>query len=273
MKKILSAVMASAMIFTLSTAAQARLTGDVNKDGTVNALDALDVLMYSSGKEKMIDSQRSDVNADGIINSSDALEILKIGIGSYKGALEVHDEFTTDYKAKYVDTVLKTGTFTLNMNTITDGQEMPMLMAIDKDRMYVSFTVEDIEAALLCKNGKTYILMPTLLMGLPVYMEYKEDDLSLSEMTSAFTEIAEIDADYVGSSKVKYGTKNYICEEYADEDGNIYKFYFEGTKWKRFECIADGESLIYDISEFSGTVNEKLFSLKGYTKISMDLPI
>lgn len=272
MKKLLSAVMASALVFTLSTAAQAGLAGDVNKDGTVNAMDALDVLMYSTGKEKLINSLRSDVNGDGAINSSDALEILKISVGSYKGSLEVNDELTTAYKSKYVDPVLKSGTFTMKMNVTADGQEMPMVMAFDKDRMYASFSMDGIDAALLYMNGKSYILMPTLLVGMPVYMEVEGEDDALSELTGAFTSIADVESDYIGSSKYKYGTKNYICEEYTDEDGNIYRYYFEGTKWRRFEVISDFESMIYDISEFSDTVDEKLFSLKGYIKIESDMP-
>jgi uncharacterized protein YjdB len=55
--------------------------GDVNKDGTVNSIDAVNVLVYYAstlvGKSKSIDKTIADVNSDGKVNSIDATFILK----------------------------------------------------------------------------------------------------------------------------------------------------------------------------------------------------
>lgn len=57
--------------------------GDVNKDGTVNAEDALLVLKIAVNKYQPSDSEKlaSDVNKDGVIDAADALDILKFAVG------------------------------------------------------------------------------------------------------------------------------------------------------------------------------------------------
>lgn len=54
--------------------------GDANGDGSVNSIDALQVLRFSLGDTAAIPSDRlslCDVNGDGIVNSLDALDILR----------------------------------------------------------------------------------------------------------------------------------------------------------------------------------------------------
>lgn len=55
--------------------------GDVNKDGWINANDALQVLKHSVGINILIDELAADMNADGYINAADALIILKTSVG------------------------------------------------------------------------------------------------------------------------------------------------------------------------------------------------
>ena len=57
--------------------------GDLNKDGVVNAKDALSALKIGVGKEKLTETAKDlgDMNGDGKVNSKDALEILKKSVG------------------------------------------------------------------------------------------------------------------------------------------------------------------------------------------------
>ena len=50
MKKTISAILAIAMILTLGVTAQARLVGDVTKDGTVNSADAALIYAHWNGR-------------------------------------------------------------------------------------------------------------------------------------------------------------------------------------------------------------------------------
>lgn len=87
MKKIISLLLAAAMLLSLSVMSGAKkiayTAGDPNNDGTVNASDALLVLKSSVGGEKLDSAQISaaDINRDGKADSSDALLLLKISIG------------------------------------------------------------------------------------------------------------------------------------------------------------------------------------------------
>ena len=53
--------------------------GDVNRDGSINAIDALLVLRHAVNDIVLQGDQKAlaDVNEDTVINSKDALEILK----------------------------------------------------------------------------------------------------------------------------------------------------------------------------------------------------
>ncbi|MDR2533020.1 MAG: dockerin type I repeat-containing protein [Oscillospiraceae bacterium] len=64
------------------------LKGDVNGDGVIDSLDALEILKYEVGLPSVLltigwelNMARADVNGDGVIDSLDALEILKYEVG------------------------------------------------------------------------------------------------------------------------------------------------------------------------------------------------
>ncbi|MGN1370133.1 MAG: dockerin type I repeat-containing protein [Aristaeellaceae bacterium] len=68
-----------AMAFCLVTVydPDARLPGDVNEDGKVDARDALIVMQYSAGWPVIINGWQGDVNADGSTNLGDAVRIFQ----------------------------------------------------------------------------------------------------------------------------------------------------------------------------------------------------
>lgn len=176
---------------------------------------------------------------------------------------------TTIFEDK-VQKTLKSGKFTLDMNVTSGGTKMPMKLVFDKDRMYATFTFSGVQCGFIYMDGKTYILMPNLFVGSKVYMEYSEADDSMKEMFDSFGDISGNGGKYVGSTKVKVGKTEYVCEEYKNEDGDVFKYYFQGNDWKRYECKTADGNMVYEINDFSGKVDKNVFSLKGYTKMSED---
>ena len=69
------------------TAGSAQQPGDVNNDGSVNALDAILVLRYSLNSSSLTPAQlaAADVNGDGSVNALDAILILRRAMGLVSG--------------------------------------------------------------------------------------------------------------------------------------------------------------------------------------------
>ena len=176
---------------------------------------------------------------------------------------------TTIFEDK-VQKTIKSGKFTLDMNVASGGTKMPMKLVFDEDRMYATFTFNGVQCGFIYMDGKTYILMPNLFIGSKVYMEFSEADESMKEMFDSFGDISGNGGTYVGSSTVKVGKTEYICEEYKNEDGDVFKYYFQGKDWKRYECKTADGNMVYEINDFSSKVDKNVFSLKGYTKMSED---
>ncbi len=166
-----------------------------------------------------------------------------------------------------VQSVIKSGKFTIAMNTLSGGKKNPMKLVFDGDKMYSTLSMEGIEMSLLYMDKTAYIIMPNLLTIKNVYLKYPDSDGEFSELFTSFDSISDNGSNYVGSTKVNVNGKSYTCEEYKADDGTVFKYYFDGTDWKRYECIADDEMMVYEINEFSGKVDSKLFSLKGYREI------
>lgn len=94
---VISILLALSILLPLTTGAACQL-GDVNRDGSISASDAADILIESSlrgsGAGGTFDSEQciaADVNTDSEINASDAADILmyaaNVGSGSYHGTL------------------------------------------------------------------------------------------------------------------------------------------------------------------------------------------
>lgn len=62
----------------------AKATADVNADGVVNSADAMQILLYATASDSVINSEtallNADTNGDGSVNSSDALTVLRIAV-------------------------------------------------------------------------------------------------------------------------------------------------------------------------------------------------
>lgn len=88
-KKILSAFLALSIVagvfacYSFSSSAAQNQIGDTNSDGAINSFDALMIIRYATGSEKLSSSETvaADVNGDGSINSTDALYVLHFSVG------------------------------------------------------------------------------------------------------------------------------------------------------------------------------------------------
>lgn len=166
-----------------------------------------------------------------------------------------------------VQSVIKSGKFTISMNTVSGGKKNPMKLAFDGDKMYTTLSMEGIEMSLIYMDKTAYLLMPNLLTIKNVYLKYPDTDGEFSELFTSFDDISDNSGTYVGSTKVNVNGKSYTCEEYKSDDGMVFKYYFDGKDWKRYECIGEDEMMVYEINEFSGKVDSSVFSLKGYREI------
>lgn len=205
------------------------------------------------------------------INSKVMEEVTKEDFDFTAAPKDLYEEGTTLAKKTTlfedrVQKTLKTGKFTIKMNIAAGGSKMPMTLAFDKDRMYASVDMNGMQAGMLYMNNTAYMLFPNFFKGVKVYMEYPDMKESMDDIFGSFDQIADNGQKYVGSSKVKDGKTELTCEEYKAE-GTVFKYYFKGNDWVRYECIGDEETMVYEISELTGKVDSSLFSLKGYTKI------
>lgn len=270
MKKILSAALALIMIFSLCTAAHASLVGDVNKDDTVNSLDALDVLLFTVGSKPMINRQRADVNRDGTINAEDALDILYITIGSYEGELETEfdkdedvETLVTSYKADTLDPIFRSEKYTLATTVVSQGTSVPSTIMINGNDMSVDMAVDIIGIKTSCRllvlDGKCYLVIPDLKAYSP------------SEVVPPESITGKEKAEYVKSEYYELNGKTYIIETYKSADGTLMQYYFLDGVWKTLVKTApDGTVTTNRIDKFEAGVNESNFDLKSYRQINLD---
>ena len=258
MKKLISAILAVALIGSYAVFAQARLLGDVNNDGKTNSSDALEVLSYSVGLAETIDELRADVNTDKSINSSDALIILQIAVGSYKGETEIEDRFITTYKKDNIDPILQSGKYTLQTTVVSNGTSIPSIIMVNGNNMSVDMTIDLLLKKIVCRllvlEGKCYLVVPDL-------KSYSETN-TVPPSSITGTEKAE----YVKSEILKKDGKDYIIETYKTQDGTLMQYYFLDGVWKITVTVnPDGTSSTQRIDSFKAGVNESNFSLDGYS--------
>lgn len=261
MKKIISAVLALSMTFLMSVCAYARLVGDVNRNGSVNSSDALEVLRYSVGSIMEIDILMADIDKNGEINSGDALRILQIAVGSYTGELEVEDELVTSYKKDVIDPIVKTGKYTISTFMVSDGDTVPAVIMVNGNNMSIDMKFADEDLDVNCRalflDGNIYLIFPILRVYGTI------NNMSAPSIIGKDTE------EYVKSEYYELNGEKYVREIYKSSDGSVKKYYFLDGVWKATETIAaDGTTSTQNINDFKAGVVESNFSLKGYFKVA-----
>ena len=89
MKKIVSIILSVAIIlgvfscYGVYSSAVSNILGDANSDGAINSFDALIIIRYATGAEKLspAEVEAGDVDGNGLVNSTDALYVLHFSVG------------------------------------------------------------------------------------------------------------------------------------------------------------------------------------------------
>ena len=197
-------------------------------------------------------------------------------------------EVTTDKQGNPIDSKVETilgnlfkgekYTIKFTMQTEMDGNKMILpVTAYVSGKKAVMDTEMDTSA--MGMPGLKTIKVRFLSTGtdayaiLPAYkMYYKMESDEFGDILSANLGPGTEDSTYLGTYKVKFDGKEYICEEYT-ADGRLMKYYFLDGELKRIE-ITDTSStpystMIMDITSISQEVDESVFTVPtGYMDIS-----
>lgn len=153
----------------------------------------------------------------------------------------------------------------LPVTTYVSGKKT--VMDTELDTSLIGFPgAKTLKVRFLPTDTDYYLLMPAY----KIYFKINSGEFGdpSSANLSQWTE----DSTYLGTYKVKYDGKEYICEEYTN-DGLLMKFYFLDGEFKRWE-ITDTSSTPYttsiiDIVSISQDVDESVFKVpNGYIDFS-----
>ncbi len=292
MKKIISVLLVSALIFALAvvpSAAQGKyIYGDANDDGNVSSIDALIILQYSVELAELSETQQilADVTGDGSVNSADALDVLRYAIGT----IEKFDKsYENTLKYEYVDSVFSGSSFTAEMSMDVEGENVGAVMTSDGVKSGISMTIKidlsDFDEEDIPEADKTQLALFEALFGTAFDLEvrYFTDsdgtEYLIIPMLKAYCKIDSGEEDstldiidtlfkeeflYVGKTTEKKNNIDYVCEKYAlDKDMEIH-YLFNGNS---LEFIDVGGTDIYTINKISSTAQSSLLSIpSGYTE-------
>lgn len=192
----------------------------------------------------------SNIKEDDI--KSDKKDLISDGTEIKKTTL--HDDV--------INKVIKSGKFTIKMKLkAASNADTPMTLVSNGKKLATDMTVSGVQVRMIMDDSGVNVAFPSLKL----YMQLSSEDTGSIE---DFKNIGSTDQTYVGSSKVKSGGVEYVCEEYKASDGTIMKYYFSGNNWKRLETISGDEVAILEIESFTGKADESVFSLAGYSDMT-----
>lgn len=241
-----------------------------NKDGSV----VTSKVDWSDIADQMTATQ-STGSSDGSDNKGSSSSSTTAPFGSSEDDLLDNGQTTnkTNLKSKVIDSVVKTGNYTLDTVVKSGDMNVPTVFTFKGKDFAASLIMQmsssvKMEARVFSKDGKYYMAMPTL-MGTGIYGELDED--TFEDYSSASGSISQ-DATYVKSTKVKDGATTYTCEEYKSKDGTVIKYYFNSkNQWKRWEIIdSEGGVSVFIINSLTKGAKDSLFEISSKWK-KMDL--
>lgn len=146
---------------------------------------------------------------------------------------------------------------------------MPIKWYSKGNNLAVEMSLGPLNVRYIIANNKMYLAFPKA----KVYMDYGELTTDKSSEDFSFDEIWNMiepeNLNYVSTSKVTVKGITYTCEEFSNDDCTK-KYYFNSKKeLKRIETIIpDSETVIVKVSKFSASVDDKVFSIKGFDPIT-----
>lgn len=180
------------------------------------------------------------------------------------------DTKKTSLRDDVIIKALKGGKYTLNMKLKAEAGDTPVTLVVKDKKMAADMTmpVSDSKAdhftvRMIIDGDSVYAVMPDYRM----YFKISSDDIgSLDGLDSI---ASSDDSTYVKSTKVKIDGVEYTCEEYKSSDDTVMRYYFNSkNEWKRMELIAEDDVAVYEVSSFSNTADDSVFSLAGYADLS-----
>ena len=277
MKNTFALLLAAVMLLCVGPVAfaadtSARLPGDVDGSGKVQAEDARLALRASVGLEKYKSDTAAftaaDVNRDGRVGSDDARSILRASVGLEKLTETVIVRSDTCAEFEY----LRGNRYYLR-GTMTDssGQRYPLEMAVTPDSVYMLSDFDGTDMGILIKGKNTYMIYPD---G-KAYLELSDVVLKAMGMsTSDLIDAGDMDyseyelnkADAVLTENVNgVGCTVYV---YNNSSGST-RFFINGNKLVRFATYtADGRpDTINDVDYITDQVPaDKIAPPAGYKK-------
>lgn len=122
--------------------------------------------------------------------------------------------------------------------------------------------VKNMKIKYISTGTKNYLVMTSLKK----YVELSDEE-SVDYVGGILGDTSiSSDADYVGTSKIKVGGINYVCEEFKSHDGEKRRYYFCDGELKRIELDAGANTSIIEVNSIKGTVNNSAFSIPSDCK-------
>lgn len=281
MKKISVAILIIALCFVMSFSSLA-LSGDVNSDGDVTAVDARLILRFSAGLGSLTDSEKdiADINRDGKANAIDARLALRISAKLEKAP--ENETVRTEYGEKTEkltanEVFAKASQFTVEIITYKEngtGLSVGTGFFIDNNKIVTAYHV--INAAHFAKiktpDGEIHSIKKVL-----GYDKYKDIAILETDFTSQHT--AKITSDVktgdvvyaLGSTKGYTGTftqGTVACEKRVlTELGN-------GVEYIQFTApVSEGNSGGPVLDEYSNVIGMVALSNEAGQNINFALPV
>lgn len=196
-------------------------------------------------------------NVDENDLKSDKKDLIKDGTSTKK----------TSLRDDVIIKTSKTGKFTLKAKIkASSGEDTPVTCVTSDKKFAYDMTMKGSQIRIIMDGNNIYLCMPALKW----YFKTTTDEVGIDSMDDMMSNLTNTDDKYVGSTKVTVNGTEYTCEEYKNSEGLVTKYYFDkDNNWKRLEGIDGDEITIMEIESFSGKVDNSIFSVKGYTDMTV----
>ncbi|MBQ8227721.1 MAG: dockerin type I repeat-containing protein [Clostridia bacterium] len=282
-KKVISLVLALVMamgVFAMNASAATDVVyGDVNKDGAINAGDALEVLQSSTGLKDLTNYNMAiaDVNSDAKANSSDALLILQYATGL---VLSFNKDYANTLKATKIDPVFANDAFTFSVAMEDESVgNFDMVFSTDGKSKAITSVINfqgilPIDLSMLHTNGKNYQVVGAIdveILGKKERVEhtgtYCEIEENVDEIFDGYVRLFTSKAIFGSSVKRTVDGKEYVCETFYNEAGASFEYYFLNGKLAIATISNNGTTQTFKVTNLEKGVDaSKLVIPSDYTE-------
>ena len=216
------------------------------------------------------DKVKEPTNEYGLPVDAEYLENLRKIFASGKYTLDMNMNVNFEGKKLYVPAVIyQSGKksameFEIGLSTFMKGLDESASSVASA--LFSLAGITNMKAKVIYTGTKNYIVITSLKQ----YAELSDDEAA-DYLGGTYGGISlNDDAKYTGTSKIKVGGIQYVCEEFEAKDGEVRRFYFCGSELKRIEFEAGSQTTIIEVNSIKGTVDSSVFTIPtNYKKIDM----